>query len=63
MEHPLYSPDWALNDFWLYSEIKSALKGRRFQDIEDVTPPPSKYDGTDIPQLEYQKCFQQWEHH
>jgi hypothetical protein len=26
----------ALNDFWLFPEIESALKGRRFQDVEDI---------------------------
>jgi hypothetical protein len=30
------SPDLALNVLWLFSEIKSALKGRRFQVIEDI---------------------------
>jgi len=35
MEHPPYSPDLALNDFWLFPKIKSALKVWRFQDIED----------------------------
>jgi hypothetical protein len=32
--HP--SPDLAPNDFRLFSKIKSALKGRRFHDIEDI---------------------------
>jgi len=36
MEHPLYSPDLALNDFWLFPKIKYVLKGRRFQDTEDI---------------------------
>jgi hypothetical protein len=27
MEHPLFSPDFALNDFWLFQKIKFALKG------------------------------------
>jgi hypothetical protein len=27
MEHPSYSPDLVLNDFWLFPKIKSALKG------------------------------------
>jgi hypothetical protein len=36
MEHPSYSSDFALNDFWLFLKLKSALKGRRFQDIEDI---------------------------
>jgi hypothetical protein len=36
MEHPLCTPDFASNDFLLFSEIKSALEGRRFQDTEDI---------------------------
>jgi hypothetical protein len=27
MKHPSCSPDLALNDFWLFPEIKSAIKG------------------------------------
>jgi hypothetical protein len=27
MEHPTYSPDLDPNDFWLFTKIKSALKG------------------------------------
>jgi hypothetical protein len=36
MEHPPYSPDLVPNGFWLFPEIKSALKGRRFQHTEDM---------------------------
>jgi hypothetical protein len=36
MEHPPYSPDLAPNVFGLFPEIKSALKGLRFQDIEHI---------------------------
>jgi hypothetical protein len=36
MEHPSCSPDFNPNDFWLFPKIKSALKGRRFPDIEDI---------------------------
>jgi hypothetical protein len=36
MEHQPYFPDLALNGFWLFPEIKSALKGRKFQDTEDI---------------------------
>jgi hypothetical protein len=35
MEHPPYSSDFAPNDCWLFIEIKSTLKGRRFEDTED----------------------------
>jgi hypothetical protein len=36
MDHLPFSFDLALNDFWLFPEIKSALKGWRFQDTEDI---------------------------
>jgi hypothetical protein len=36
MEHQPYSTDLVPDDFWLFPKIKSVLKGRRFQDIEDV---------------------------
>jgi len=35
MEDLPYSHDLAPNDFWLFPKIKSALKGRRYQDTED----------------------------
>jgi hypothetical protein len=36
MEHPPFAPDLAPYDFWLFPEIKIALKGRRYQDTEDL---------------------------
>jgi hypothetical protein len=35
-EHTPYSSGLALNDFWLFPKIKSALKGRKFQNTEDI---------------------------
>jgi transposase len=59
-EHPSCSPDVALNDFWLFPKIKSALKGRIFQDIEDARKKVTTALKA-IPQQEFQKCFQQWQ--
>jgi transposase len=36
MDHPLYSPDLAPADFWLFLKLKSVLKGKRFSDVEDI---------------------------
>jgi hypothetical protein len=36
MDHPLYSPDLAPADFWLFPELKSVLKEKRFSDTEDI---------------------------
>jgi hypothetical protein len=36
LEHPLYSPDVAPSDFILFTKIKEILKGRHFDDIDDI---------------------------
>jgi hypothetical protein len=54
MEHLSFSPDLAPNGLWLFPKIKSAIKGRRFQDIEDI-----QKNVTTVQEL--QKCFQQWQ--
>jgi hypothetical protein len=36
MEHPPSSPHLAPDDVWLFPKTRSALKGRRFQDTEDI---------------------------
>jgi hypothetical protein len=34
--HPPYSPELASPDFFLFATVKTALKGKRFQDVEDI---------------------------
>ena len=36
LEHPAYSPDLAPNDFFLFPKIKEILKGRHFDDTDDI---------------------------
>jgi transposase len=36
LEHPLYSPDLAPSDFFLFPKIKEVLKGRHFDDIDVI---------------------------
>jgi histone-lysine N-methyltransferase SETMAR len=36
LEHPLYSRDLAPSDFFLFPKIKEILKGRHFDDIDDI---------------------------
>jgi hypothetical protein len=36
LEHSPYSPDLAPNDFFLFPKIKEILKGRHFDDINDI---------------------------
>ena len=33
---PLYSPDLAPCDFWLFPKLKSPLKGKRFQTVNEI---------------------------
>jgi hypothetical protein len=56
LEHPAYSPDLARGDFVLFPEIKEILKGRHFDDIDDVrinTTAALKI----IPQNQFPNCF------
>jgi hypothetical protein len=36
VHHPSYSPDLASCDFFLFLRLKSALKGKRFQDVAEI---------------------------
>ena len=36
LRQPLYSPDTAACDFWMFLKLKIALKGKRFDDIETI---------------------------
>jgi hypothetical protein len=46
MKHPPAYPDLIPTDFWLFPKIKSALKGRIFQDIYGIQRKCD--DGTEI---------------
>jgi hypothetical protein len=60
-EHPHHSSDLTPNVFWLFSKIKSPLKGLGRQDTEDIQE-NMKTALKDILQQVFQKCFQQWQH-
>jgi len=55
-----YSPDLAPNDFFLYPKIKEILKGRYFDDIDDIR---SNTTLKAIPQNQFQNCFEGWTRH
>ena len=59
LEHPVYSPNLAPSDFFLYPKIKEILKGRHFDgtdDIRSITTAALKA----IPQNQFQNCFEGW---
>jgi hypothetical protein len=59
LEHPSCSPDLALNDCCLFPKTNSSLKGRTFQDTEDIQENVTMALKA-IPQQEFQKCLHQW---
>jgi hypothetical protein len=61
MEHPLYSPDIAHCNFWLFPKLKNALTGQRFADIPDIQCNMILLWG--IPENDFQDCLQQWHRH
>ena len=36
-----YSPDWVSCNFWFFPKLKSSLKGKRFQTINDIQENPT----------------------
>jgi len=59
LEHPAYSTDLAPSDFFLFPKIKEILKGRYFDDIDDIRS-NTKTALKAIPQNPFQNCFEGW---
>jgi histone-lysine N-methyltransferase SETMAR len=57
LEHPPYSPDLAASDFFLFLKIKDILKGRHFDDIDDIRSNRIAARKT-VPQNHTKNCFQ-----
>jgi len=53
---PLYSPDLAPADFFLFPKLKSALKARRFESIEAIKTNSQEHLRS-IPKKAVQECF------
>jgi transposase len=58
LEHPPCSPDLAPNDFFLFPKIKEMLKGRHFDDTDDMINTKAALKA--IPQNQFQNCFEGW---
>ena len=56
---PPYSPNLAPEDFFFFPKLKSSLKGRRFQTVEEIKE-NSIRDLRAIPQNTFQDAFQNW---
>ncbi len=61
--HPVYSPDVAPADYWLFSRVKKHLKGGRFTDVHELRHQVDTVLNT-IPPVEFQHAmsslFSQW---
>jgi transposase len=57
---PPYSPDLAACDFFLFSRLKSTLKGKRFQDIAEIQLNMTRQLQA-IPKQAYQTCIEKWD--
>jgi hypothetical protein len=57
LEHPPYSPELAPNYFFLFLKIKEILKGKHFDDINDVGSNMMAALKA-IPQNQFQNCFE-----
>lgn len=55
-----YSPDLAPCDFFLFPRLKRALRGHRFETIEEIQR-ASQAELRKIPGDEYLNCFKDWE--
>jgi len=56
---PPYSPDLAPAEFFLFPQLKSSLKGRRFQTIEEIEENWT-WDLRAMPQNKFQDALQNW---
>ena len=57
LEHLPYSPDLALGNFFLFSKIKSVLKGTHFSDINFIKRAATT-ELKKIPKNAFQECFE-----
>jgi len=57
--HPPYSPDLAPADFFLFPKLKTTLKGRRFETIEEIKENAIR-ELHALTESAFQEAFQQW---
>ncbi|UYV83566.1 hypothetical protein LAZ67_23001490, partial [Cordylochernes scorpioides] len=59
MPQPLYSPDLAPCDFFLFSKLKRPMKGRRYATLDEIKT-ASKEELKKILKNDFLKCFEDW---
>jgi transposase len=56
LEHPPSCPELAAADFYLFPQLKSALKGQHYRDATDIKNAPEELKR--LSQNSFQECFQ-----
>ena len=59
VSHPPHSPDLAPVDFFLFPNLKTTLKGRRFQAVDEIQENEIR-ELCAITESAFQEAFQQW---
>jgi hypothetical protein len=59
ISHPPYSPDLATCDFFLFLKIKLKLKGRRFDNTEEIQAESQRVLDT-LTKKDFKDAFQKW---
>ena len=59
VSQPLYSPDLAACDFWLFPKLKGPLRGTRFESTDEIKAELKKALMA-IPEKNYLACFEDW---
>jgi hypothetical protein len=62
ISHPPYAPDFVLCNFFLYLKFKTALEGKRFNDIPTIQA-KSWYAPDEFQTTDSKKCFEHWDGH
>jgi hypothetical protein len=57
VRQPHYSPDLAPCDFWFFPKLKSPLKGRRYQTVEEIIENMTR-QLTVIPKEDFADCLE-----
>ncbi len=56
--HPAYSPDLALCNFWLFPQLKAALRGQHFETTQECITATQTSSSDD-----FEKTFTKWQDH
>jgi transposase len=59
LEHPPYLPDLAPSDFFLLQKKKEILKGKHFDDVDDIRSNTTAALKA-ISKNQFQNCFEEW---